>query len=156
MQNRNLTTQLQRLNELFKRVNSACGSDIEMQSHWAKYMCVLCAGFLENAVTEIYGDFVKGASSQPVANFAEYILSKTQNPKASKFVEISAKFKKNWGDSLETFLDDNGRKEAINAIMTNRHLIAHGKTSYITIVQVKDYLKKSVEVIEFIENQCRT
>jgi hypothetical protein len=39
-------------------------------------------------------------------------------------------------------------------IMKNRHLIAHGKSPQITISQVKDYLTKSVEVLDFIEKQC--
>ena len=51
-------------------------------------------------------------------------------------------------------MDEEGRKDAIDSIMANRHLIAHGKNSGISLVRVKDYLEKSIEVIEFIENQC--
>lgn len=156
MQSRNLSTQLQRLRELFNKANVACGSDIEMRSHWAKYLCVLCSGFLENAISEIYGDFVRGAASKPVANYADSILSKIQNPKASKFIETAQSFKKEWATSLESFLASNGGGAAINAIMTNRHKIAHGENSDVTLVQVKDYLDKAVEVIEFIETQCRS
>ena len=37
--------------------------------------------------------------------------------------------------------------------MNNRHLIAHGKNSGISIAQIKGYLKYSVEVLDFIEVQ---
>ena len=51
-------------------------------------------------------------------------------------------------------LESDGNKEAIDAIISNRNLIAHGENSNITLVQLKDYLTKSVRVIEVIENQC--
>jgi hypothetical protein len=57
-------------------------------------------------------------------------------------------------EGLASFLALEGRREAIDAIMANRHLIAHGSNSGITLVRVKEYLSKSVQVIEFIEEQC--
>jgi hypothetical protein len=55
---------------------------------------------------------------------------------------------------LRTFLDGNFRKEAIDTIMTNRHQIAHGRYSGITLARVDQYLSRTVEVAEFIEGQC--
>jgi hypothetical protein len=156
MRSPNLTSQLQRLNELFSKTTAASGADIEIRSHWAKYLCVLCAGFLENAVTDVYGEFARRASSKPVADYAISILSKIQNPNAQKFFETANKFKPEWGTDLNIFLDSNGRREAINSIMKNRHEIAHGKYSGITLVQIRNYFDKAVEVVEFIENQCNS
>src|SRR5947209_4744400 len=107
MRNPNLTSQLQSLNELFNKTNAACGGDLEMRSHWAKYLCVLCAGFLENAITEVYGEFVRGAASKPVADYAVSVLSKIQNPNAQKFFETAHKFKPQWGTDLNNYLDLN-------------------------------------------------
>jgi hypothetical protein len=53
-------------------------------------------------------------------------------------------------------MSQNGRKDAIDSIMNNRHLIAHGKDSGITVARVNDYLRKCIEVIEFIEAQCHS
>ena len=89
-----------------------------------------------------------------VADYVESTLSKVQNPKARKFLQIAGGFNKTWEDSLGVFLASEGRKEAIDAIMANRHLIAHGKDSGITLARIKEYLSKSVQVIEFIEEQC--
>ena len=47
----------------------------------------------------------------------------------------------------------NGRKDAIDTIMANRHLIVHGKNSGITVARVSDYLDKAEEVLEFLEKQ---
>lgn len=89
-----------------------------------------------------------------MANFVEATLARVQNPKANRFVETARAFDPAWIDSLTAFLDEEGRRDAIDAIMSNRHLIAHGKDSGISLVRVKEYLKKSVEVVEFIELQC--
>ena len=144
------------LRNLFAKVDVACGADFEMRSHWAKYLCVLSAGFLENAITEIYGDFVRTASSKPVADYAMSHLSRIQKPKASRFIEIAGLFKSAWAAALESFIASDGRREAINSIMANRHEIAHGKQPGITLTQIKNYLDRAVDVIEFIEHLCST
>ena len=155
MNNRELTRHIQGLKNLFVRTQKASGGDIEIQSHWAKYLCVLSAGFLENALCEIYADFCKRAASEHVANFASKILSRIQNPKANRFIEVASSFKKSWGEDLEAFVEEDGRREAIDSIMNNRHQIAHGKISNISIAQLQNYLDKAIEVVNFIETQCR-
>jgi hypothetical protein len=127
---------------------------MEAQSHWAKYLCVLSAGFLENAIQEIYGLYCSNCANQNVASFVVKALARIQNPKTSAFLEVAGSFKEKWRYDLEKFIDDGGRKEAINSIMSNRHLIAHGKDTSISLARIKEYLSKSVEVIEFIEDQC--
>lgn len=156
MKNRELSRQLQRLETLFKRTNDAAGDDIEIRSHWAKYLCVLSAGFIENALGEIYSDFVKRAASEPVAHYSIQTLLRIQNPKTTKFIETAGAFKKDWADGLETFVTEDGRKDAIDSIMANRHLIAHGKDSGISITRIREWLDKSIDVLEYLEAQCET
>ena len=57
---------------------------------------------------------------------------------------------------MEEFLNSDGeiRKNAIDSIMNVRNQIAHGGTTGITVHRVREYLERSVEVIEFIEDQC--
>jgi hypothetical protein len=154
MRNPNLTSQLQSLNALFVSTAAACGSDIEMRAHWAKYLCVLCSGFLENAIFEVYVEYSRRSSSPHVARFVSKMLEKIQNPRPAKFIDTANDFKGDWRDPLESYLKSDGRGEAINAIMTNRHRIAHGESSQITLSQLREYLDRAVEVVEFIEAQC--
>ena len=156
MENHELSRQLQRLDNLFTRTNDAVGDDIEIRSHWAKYLCVLCAGFIENALSEVFGDFVKRAASEPVAKYAIQSLSRVQNPKTAKFIETAEAFKADWAADLGKFVAEDGRKDAIDSIMANRHLIAHGKDSGISIVRIKEWHKKSVDVLEYLETRCKT
>jgi hypothetical protein len=148
-----LSRQAQFIKDLIRK-DSVLNADIEMQSHWAKYICVLISGFLENAIHLIYSEYVKKVSNEKVSQFSIRQIKKIQNPKANKVVEIAKSFDSDWGNKLEKYLDDDGRKEAIDTIMNNRHLIAHGKPSNITLAPLNEYFKKTIKACEFIENQC--
>lgn len=154
MKLQSLSAQHQKLCWLFSEADKFGADQIELQAHWARYLCVLSSGFLENALKDIYACYARACSSPTVANYVESTLRKIQNPKANKFLETAKSFNREWEQDLTEFLESDGNKEAIDAIMSNRHLIAHGKNSNITLVRLKDYLTKSVRVIEFIENQC--
>ena len=156
MQNREIARQLQRLKDLIKRTTDACGDNPEAQSDWAKYICVLSAGLIENALKEIYIEYAYRTVSEPVARFASSHISPIRNPKTDKFIEIAAAFKEEWKIELENFVTLDGRGDALDSLINQRHLIAHGKErdSHLSIVQVKEYLEKTIEVIEFVENQC--
>jgi hypothetical protein len=153
MRNVELVKQIQRIKDLIGKTTDASNGNIELQSHWAKYLCVLCAGLLENSVSELYGDYAKNKSNQEINHYVLRSLEKYQNPKTKKFIEIAACFNDRWAQDLETFVDNDGRREAIDSIIANRHLIVHGENSGITIVRIKEYFKKIVEVLEFIESQ---
>ena len=157
MHNFEVHKQHTRLQSLIKQAADACNNDAEALSHWAKYLCIVTAGFLENSIKEIYGDFVLAAAPEPVAKFAKSKLLKINNPKASTFLETAACFKQDWRDDLMAYLQEDGRGDAIDSIMNFRHQIAHGKENNVnvTLVTIKEYIKKSVEVIDYIEKQCR-
>lgn len=147
-------SQLQRLRWLISQANELNADQLELRAHWARYICVLSAGFLENALPDVYSQYSRACSTPAIGDYVESTLRKIQNPKAKKFEETAKAFNKTWEEDLSIFLNSDGRREAIDAIMSNRHLIAHGKDSAITLVRLKEYLSKSVAVVEFIENQC--
>lgn len=154
MKLKQLSSQRQRIVWLISQANNLSADQIELRAHWARYICVLCSGFLENALKEVYSCYAQSCSAATVGNYVETQLERVQNPKASRFIETAQSFNMQWATDLATFLDEDGRREAIDAIMSNRHLIAHGKDSGITLARIAGYLEKSVSVVEFIEIQC--
>jgi len=154
MRNPEISSQIQKLNILFDKASSFSTVDLEALSHWGKYLCVLSAGFIENGVKEIYSKFVSASANPYITNYVNQSLSKLRNPKTGNILELTGSFNKVWRDSLEEYMNDEGRREAIDSIMTNRHKIAHGKNSDITIRRVNDYFKKAIQVIEYIESNC--
>ncbi|MDP2363023.1 MAG: hypothetical protein Q8M94_04545, partial [Ignavibacteria bacterium] len=110
-----LSRQAQFIKDLIKKVNGL-NADIEIQSHWAKYICVLVSGFLENAIHLIYSEYIKKVSNEKVSQFSIRQIERIQNPKSSKFIEVANSFDSQWGANLEKYLNDDGRKEAIDTI----------------------------------------
>lgn len=156
MKSPQLVRQHQRLTWLIDRTTAAANGELELQSHWAQYACVRAAGFMENALGELYSDYARRCSNAKVGSYVTASVSAVQNPKAARFSETARRFSPEWAEEMDEFLNVDGRREALNSIMTNRHRIAHGEDSDITVVRVRQYLEKCVEIVEFIEGQCRT
>lgn len=155
MRNPKLSLQLQKITQLLRRTDSAT-SDFDLQGHWGRYTCILVAGFLENSLQIIYSDFASQSSSEQVARYVSARLRGVRNPNAARFAQVAGQFNPGWQEELEEFLSGDGeiRKNAIDSIMSVRNQIAHGGTTGITVQRVREYLERSVEVIEFIEDQC--
>lgn len=153
--NEELRKQSEKIIKLIENAEATFDEDDEMRSHIAKYVCILCSGFLENAVHSIYTEYVKKETVSPsIISFATITLNKIQNPNSEKFRAIAKSFKAEWEPVLSTFLQAEERSTALNYIIRDRHKIAHGQDSDITLTRIKEYHNKTVEVVKYLENQC--
>jgi hypothetical protein len=156
MKQQELSRQLAVLKSLIRRAgHDSSTHELEMLAHWGRYLCVLVAGFVENVVRLSYAAYVRKTADARTARFAMSQVDDIQNPKAARLIEVASLFDPTWGSELESFLGQNFRREAVNTIMSNRHLIAHGRDSQITLSQVDQYLIRIVEIAEHIETQCK-
>ncbi len=144
--------ELERIERLVLSAAVACDKNIEIQSEWARYICVLSAGFVESSCREFYKSFCKPQCSPAVYRYIARDLDAIQNPKSSRLVEVARVFDETWGAKLEAFLQAEGRADAIDSIMSNRHLIAHGRSSGISLARIAGYFELVVEVMEFMED----
>lgn len=142
----------QRLEVLFKRIASMSG-DLELQSHWARYLCVLVSGFIETSIRAIYSEYATNRSAPSVANYVEAQLKWFQNAKMGKIIELAALFNPAWASELEVACEG-APKDAIDSIVTNRHHIAHGRSTGITYHRIKEYYDNAMFVIELVDEQC--
>lgn len=156
MKSKELNRQAATLRQLIKRAgHDPSTRALEMQGHWARYICVLTSGYVENSVRDIYGQYIrKNSYSTPVIRYTAKQLDGIQNPRPDRLIKLAASFDPTWGRALEQYLDQDFRSDAINSIMSHRHLIAHGRSSNITVGQIDQYLRKAIEVAEFMEVQC--
>ena len=154
MRNQTLNSQFQALDNLLDRTHFASNGDIELMGHWGRYLCVMAAGFLENSLQVLFSEYVHRRANDQVYRFAKNRLDNILNPKAERFVETARYFDREWASRLSDYLeeDDGVRKGAVNSIMSNRHRIAHGETSQISVGQVRQYWHQCVQVVDFIEN----
>ncbi len=117
----------------------------------------MATGFLEGAIQEIFSDLIRARAVPPVSLFALRSLGRNQNPTPENIFKTTAGFDASWAQALKDFLAQNGRKEALESLINQRHLIAHGKNSSInitiTMASLSGHLKKVVEIIDFLEKQ---
>lgn len=148
-----LSVEREILNSLFRKTNDF-EDDKEIQSHWVKYLCVLSSGHIETSIRYIYSQYAEKKSHKNVANYIIYNLRRFQNAKTEKILTLTSAFSKDWRDELEKFITDE-MKESIDSIVENRNSIAHGKSVGLTYSSLKKYWENTVNVLEFIEEQCK-
>ena len=152
MKNQEISRNKQELDYLFEKV-TAFEADTYLQSHWARYLCILVSGFLETSVRIIYREYAKDKAIPQVANFVEGKLQDFQNPKMEKILQLTGLFDKDWANDLRCKTEGE-LKDAVDSIANNRNKIAHGDSVGISYSQIKGYYERAIKVIELIENQC--
>lgn len=153
MNNPNLLIQKRKIDDLIRETEEL--SPGEISANMAKYICLLCSGFMENAVFEIYSAYVNSKTrKRALINYVDVQLLRINNPNSNKLREIAKSFKITWEEELKEYMQDEERSTSLNAMMRERHKIAHGKNSTITIRSVKEYFSKCIEIVSFIEQQC--
>jgi hypothetical protein len=144
--------QKQRLDELFKTAGGL-SSDLEMQSHWTRYLCVLVSGFLENSVELCLSEYSKRVSNPLVSNFVSAKLVGFQNPKMGPILELLGSFSPDWRAQIETATQGQ-LSDSVNSIIGNRNKIAHGESVSLSIGSLTAYYKDAVIVIELLQKTC--
>lgn len=152
--NKELTKQYTKIQNLILKAKTFEPDD-ELRSHLAKYLCVLSSGFIENAIYHTFSDIAhRNCVPSIVLNYTKGQLYKLQNTNTEKIKGVTKSFNPIWWENgLRDFLQNDNRGTAINYIFTDRHNIAHGRDSEITIDKLEEYLIKTVEVIKYLEDE---
>lgn len=151
MKNRDVVRYQQRLDSLFEKIKDV--SDIELQSHWGRYLCVLVSGYLETSVRAIYSEYSSKRANANVANYVSSRLERFQSPKMGNILELTRAFSRQWAEELENATEGE-LKESVDSVVADRHNIAHGRDIGITYARIRKYYQNAIKVIELIEEQC--
>jgi len=143
--------QKQRLDELFKAAIAV--SDIEMKSHWSRYLCVLVCGFIENSVELCLSEYSRRSASPFVSNFVSAKLRGFQNPKMGAILDLLGSFSPDWRAQIESATQGQ-LSDSVNSIVGNRHKIAHGDSVSLSIGSLTAYYKDAVAVVELLQKTC--
>lgn len=121
-----------------------------LQQHWPKYLCVLVSGFVEVSIRILLVEYATSQSSPEVAHFVGQRLRMFQNAKMGKILELVGAFDVVKQLELADYVEGE-LKDAINSIVSNRHLIAHGQSVNISLANCKNYFDRAVRVIAKVE-----
>lgn len=143
--------QQQRLDELFDRVKDM--TDVELQSHWCRYLCVLTCGFLENSVELCLSEYSKRRCNDNIGNYVQAKLSGFQNPKMGAVLDLFGSFNPEWRIRLDE-VTQGQLADSVNSIVGNRHKIAHGDSVSLSLNSLRTYYRDALKVVEIMCSIC--
>ena len=149
MSHASISAHQNRLSDLFKN-SAVLGLDIETQSHWARYLCVLSCGFIEVSIRTILEDYVKNHASTQIANYTHTQLTRFYNPTTNKILSLIQSFDLTWKQSLEKEITGE-MKDALDSIVNNKNTIVHGQPTGITFLTIKTYFEQACKTIAVLE-----
>ena len=145
----------QRIKNLVKNPpTSAEGFDSEIQTHWAKYNCVLISGFMEQAVKEMLLEYASNNASPRIIKYVEGTWPESKNMKCDAIREILRNFDSNWEKNFENWLESNERKKEINEIISWRNAVAHGQEANarnVSLASVTQKFRIACDLVDFID-----
>jgi RiboL-PSP-HEPN len=133
--NRSFETQL---DAAFARVQSLDLGQVELRADFARYLCVLVSGYLDQTMREMTGEFTRLRAQPLIANLVVKLTDRTTNLKASKIRDHLLMIDPSWEAEIDTILVDRA-KDAVNSVVALRHQIAHGQSADITIARMTSY-----------------
>ena len=139
--------------ELLFTYFSSLQLDIELKSHISKYLTVLISGMYEDMIKNLVKEYVfKETTSKEIKNFTsrqmKYIF---RNPESKNIQQFLNRFNKRWYGELMKKVDQTNL-DALNSIVNNKNLIAHGNTSTITYEDIKTYYNESKIILEELDS----
>lgn len=143
-----IDSKVKKLESVFS-LYASLGKDEEIKSHWAKYLCVLTSGFLEDTMKTILYKYIHKHANTNVAHFANMHIVSIRNLKEERLKQLLGKFNPNWYALFETKITEK-HKIALDSIVTNKNHIAHGKHVGLTIARVTEYFKSIKCVLTII------
>ncbi len=142
----------QRLDNVFSLVGQM-RLDEEVLSHWAKYLCVLTSGFVENSLRLILHDYAIKHANEIVASYVSARVEGLTNLNDERIAQLLGSFSPTWRDRfLETRSAE--QKDAIDSVVANRHLIAHGRSVGLTLARMKRYYVEISQAVKIIDENC--
>jgi len=161
MKNLELTNQVNSIKALFKKAEVFV-DDSELLGNWAKFLCIIASGFIENALKILFTDYITKTSNLKTARFASFYINDKQfcikNPDSEGIAKLLQKFDDEWKTRFESYLEDNLLYISINSIKGNRNQIAHGgyRLSSLSLVGMKEYFLGAIKVVEYIESMLNS
>jgi len=122
------------------------------RSHIANYTCVLISGLIESAIREIISAYCNRKAAPLVSNFAGSRLERFQNPDPESVLQLLASFDQALADRIDAQWAGE-IKDALGSVVGNRHLIAHGRDTSLTLVRVSEWFQAARRFIRMLEEE---
>ena len=148
----------QKLDNLYLKVSTVPNAQDKVE--WSKYLCVLTAGFIEESLRVLLMEFAKNNSSKQIQRYLEKEIGHITNCKTERIIEVLNKFDIRWATDFEKDIKDKSPidkeiKDSLDSVVSNRHLIAHGKSVGMSYTTIKEYYNYCITAISILENTIK-
>lgn len=140
--------QAQKLDRLFsfsKDLNE------EQLANWARYLCILTSGFIENAVRTYAARYVARKSAPYVQNYVGKSMQSVTNLNYERLSQLLGAFSAEWGSQFDLEITQE-QKDSLDSIVANRNNIAHGSDVGISFVTMKKYYDNAKKIIDLLDS----
>lgn len=123
---------------------------IKTSSHLAQLATVWVSAYLESTCRRVMLDYTRRRADKSIVNYVSHTLRHFGNPRMGKMLDLLGAVNQDAADQLRTFAE--GQIEAsIRSIVSNRNNIAHGRSTQITMVQIKVYYTDARRLVRKME-----
>jgi len=153
--NREILAHQQRIDALFDKATSI--TDLEIKGNWARYLCVLVSGFVEESIRTLLKVHLRAHAGPTIQRFTEREIGYITNCKQAKILEVLSLFNATWSSEFERKVAAVERapqeiKNALDSVVTNRHDIAHGRNTGISVATISGYYQIIKKVILILDD----
>lgn len=128
-------------------------TDVYLQSHLARYLIIVTAGYFEQAVQSSLTNFTRPRAQIQIANYVDTTLAWEGSINRNKLERILARFDRTWFLNLEARALD-AEKQAVDSVKDLRDQLAHGNDNGIGYSTartyhflVRDYVSHLIDVL---------
>lgn len=119
------------------------------QSVHAKLYCIELSSVLEHLLRDAASYYCNGRSNDTISRFVKEAAKDFPNPRPDNIKKTLHRFDETWPEKLEQFWSGE-IKDAVGSVVSNRHLIAHGRDCTISISRLRQWQICIEKLCDFI------
>jgi len=143
----------QQLNGEYERYQAAVRvlpvTQLKIQDDMRRYLCLRCAGFLEQVTFEVLSGYLNQKGGGPMYAFATSWFNQAPNLNAKAFAKLIGRFGRTHAAQFEDFLTP-PRRESLGDLLGIRNDVAHGKVATGQRLQPDRYIQLCEDVYDWL------
>ena len=134
-----------RLDNIFSIVDRI--TEDELKSHFARDLCILTSGYIEESVKIILESYATNNSAPNIVNYVTSTSKNLTKLNSEKIEQLLGKFNpKLTSDFINSITDE--ETDALDSIVANRNNIAHGRNVGISYSRAKNGYKNAKSILD--------
>ena len=122
-------------------------ADGELLSDFARYLCVLVSGYVEQTTVELLIEYARTHSDTRIQRHVERGVRRVTNLNTQRLIDLVGTLDPAWRTELEKFIVDE-YKDALDGIVALRNNVAHGRYVGVTMLRANEYYMRVKKIID--------